>query len=484
MKTVAIIQARRGSSRLPDKILKNIKGKPVLAHDIERIRQAKQIDEIVIATTEDENDTCVATLAKQCGASVFRGSENDVLARYYGAAEAYGADIVLRITSDCPLIDPHIIDEMVLDFKEHQYDISYNIPFEGEELTYPRGLDVEIFSFATLEEAYQKAVKQYDREHVTPYIYDHCERKHYHRFAKRYPNYRWTLDTQQDFELITKIYEYLYHGQHDFYTEDVLKLLEEHKELLAINGDVVQKSRCGLLSIHQPNYWPYPGLIGKIAHSDAFLFLTEVQFDKSSWQNRNRIRIKEGWKYLTVPVVSKGKETQKIKDVAISNQENWRNQHFNAIQFAYRKAPYYDRYEPFLKSLYGQKWTMLAELDIYIMEFILKELDIKTKLIYDRDLTITGEKNELLIDVCGQLGAKQYMSNKGSENYVEIEKFNAAGIDHLYIDYKGVEYPQMYEGFEGQLSVLDMLLNCGPEKTREIVLDKNNYTFSEWNKKI
>ncbi len=239
-----------------------------------------------------------------------------------------------------------------------------------------------------------------------------------------------------------------------------------------------------LLSIHQPNYWPYPGLIGKIAHSDEFLFLTKVQLDKSSWQSRNRIRIKEGWKYLAVPVISKGKEEQKIKDTMISNQTNWRNQHLNAIKFAYQKAPYYKRYEPFIKDLYKRKWEYLADLDIYIMEYILEELDIRTKLIYDRDLEITGEKNELLIDICHQLGADQYMSNKGSENYVEIEKFNAEKIDHIYIDYKGVTYPQVYEGFEESLSILDMLMNCGPEMTREIVLTKNNYSFSEWNKKL
>ena len=239
-----------------------------------------------------------------------------------------------------------------------------------------------------------------------------------------------------------------------------------------------------LLSIHQPNYWPYPGLIGKIAHSDEFLFLTKVQLDKSSWQSRNRIRIKEGWKYLAVPVISKGREEQKIKDTMISNQTNWRNQHLNAIKFAYQKAPYYKRYEPFIKDLYKRKWEYLADLDIYIMKDILEELDIKTKLIYDRDLEIRGEKNELLIDICHQLGADQYMSNKGSENYVEIEKFNKEKINHIYIDYRGVTYPQVYEGFEESLSILDMLMNCGPEMTKEIIFTKSNFVFSEWNKKL
>jgi hypothetical protein len=239
-----------------------------------------------------------------------------------------------------------------------------------------------------------------------------------------------------------------------------------------------------LLSIHQPNYWPGPGLIGKIAHSDTFMFLTEVQFEKRSWQSRNKIRIKDGWKYLTVPVISKGKYDQKIKDVMIMNEDNWRNQHFNAIKFAYQKAPFFKRYENFLESLYETKWEWLVDIDIYVMEYILQDLGIETKLLYDRDLEITGEKNELLIDVCQQLGVTQYMSNKGSENYVDISKFNAAGIDHVYIDYIDREYKQLYPGYEGYMSILDMMMNLGPDETRRIVTSRDNFRFSEWNKRI
>ncbi|MBQ5735098.1 MAG: WbqC family protein [Lachnospiraceae bacterium] len=239
-----------------------------------------------------------------------------------------------------------------------------------------------------------------------------------------------------------------------------------------------------MLTIHQPNYWAYPGLIGKIMRSDKFLYLTKVQFDKSSWQNRNRIRVKEGWKYISVPVENKGKDGQLIADVKISNMTNWRNQHLNAIKFAYQKAPYYDEYFPFLKELYSKKWSELQELDIFITNFVLKELESKTEILYDRDFNFEGEKNELLIDICHKLDEKEYMSNKGSENYVDIEKFNESGIQHIYINYDGAEYSQVYDGFEPGLSVLDMLLNCGPEKTKQIIMNDNNYTFSEWNKKI
>ena len=239
-----------------------------------------------------------------------------------------------------------------------------------------------------------------------------------------------------------------------------------------------------MLTIHQPNYWAYPGLIGKIMRSDKYLYLTKVQFDKSSWQNRNRIRVKEGWQYISVPVENKGKEGQLISEVNITNITNWRNQHLNAIKFAYQKAPYYGFYFPFIKDLYKQKWEQLEELDIYITNFILKELGSKTEILYDKDFDFKGEKNELLINICHELNETKYMSNKGSENYIDIEKFNENGIDHIYINYDGTVYPQVYGGFESGLSVLDMLFNCGPETTRNIIMDDKNYTFSEWNKKI
>ena len=243
MKTVAIIQARSGSSRLPGKVLKDLCGKTVLEHDLERTSQAKKIDEVMVATTENPKDDQVAALAKGLGVAVYRGSENDVLARYYGAATEAKADVILRITSDCPLIDALIIDEMLEDFIGHEYDISYNIPLEGEELTYPRGLDVEIFDFSTLESAYKNAVDQYEREHVTPYIYEHCSKKHYYKWDKSFPEYRWTLDTEEDFAFISEIYRYLYKGVHNFYTDDILALIQTHPELKEINAKVKQKER-------------------------------------------------------------------------------------------------------------------------------------------------------------------------------------------------------------------------------------------------
>lgn len=173
MKTAAIIQARMGSTRLPGKILKDLMGKTVLQHVIERVQQAKNIDEIIIATTTLAQDDVVADEALKCGANYFRGSENDVLARYYGAAKENNVDIVVRITSDCPLIDPFVTDEIIRYFKQdNMYDIVTNAGSDLSKRTFPRGLDTEVFSFQSLERAYQQADKDYQHEHVTPYIND------------------------------------------------------------------------------------------------------------------------------------------------------------------------------------------------------------------------------------------------------------------------------------------------------------------------
>ena len=131
-------------------------------------------------------------------------------------------------------------------------------------------------------------------------------------------------------------------------------------------------------------------------------------------KNRNRIRVKRGVEvYFQFRLKNKGKEGQLIADVQISNVTNWRNQHLNAIKFAYQKAPYYDTYFPFLKELYSRKWDSLQELDIYITNFVLQELGNKAEILYDRDFDFQGEKNELLINICHELGEKEYMSKQG-----------------------------------------------------------------------
>ena len=241
MTNAVIMQARVNSSRLKGKVLKKLKGKTILEHDIERIRQAKLVDEIIIATTNNEADDAIVKVAKQCGVRVFRGSENDVLERYYLAAKEYDVEHIIRITSDCPLIDPFIIDNVIEKYEETNPDIITNVPNEWEDMTYPRGLDLEMFSFAWLEKAYLEATDMYDREHVTPYVYDNAKERFYYRYDKDYSKYRWTLDTEEDWLVIEKIYDYFYKGKHDFYFLDIIYFLEQNPEISTINEGVKQK---------------------------------------------------------------------------------------------------------------------------------------------------------------------------------------------------------------------------------------------------
>ncbi|MEY8763045.1 MULTISPECIES: cytidylyltransferase domain-containing protein [Clostridium] len=243
MNIVCIVQARTGSTRLPGKVLKKICGKTILEHDIDRLKRSNGIDKIVIATTTKEQDDIIVEIAEKALVGYFRGSEQDVLSRYYYAAKQYDADIVIRVTSDCPLIDPKIIDNMVEKFK--RLNKTENIDYLSNKIkpTYPRGLDVEIFTFKALEKCFKEADKDYEKEHVTPYIYlnpDKFKFKNYEN-KKDYSKFRWTLDTKEDLELIEIIYNNLYKENSFFYFEDILKFVLDNPEVSIVNENVRQK---------------------------------------------------------------------------------------------------------------------------------------------------------------------------------------------------------------------------------------------------
>jgi spore coat polysaccharide biosynthesis protein SpsF len=242
-----ITQARMGSTRLPGKVMKNLLGAPMLEHFIARIKQAKHVQEIVIATTTHKRDDVIVNLAERLGVKSFRGSEDDVLGRYYGAAKRFKIDIIIRATSDCPLVDPQIIDEMVSMFLEEEIDyLSNNL-----ERTYPLGLDVEIFSFSALERAHKCADADFEREHVTPYIRNNPEifKIKNKCLEKDFSNYRLTVDTKEDFELIARIYKEFSDKKEMFLLKDVLNLLERKPELVKIN----QKSKIEGCNISEGN---------------------------------------------------------------------------------------------------------------------------------------------------------------------------------------------------------------------------------------
>lgn len=239
MKVVIINQARMTSTRLPGKILKTVLGKSLLEYQIERLQRVKLADELVIATTTNYTDDPIVELCDRAGVSYYRGSEEDVLARYYEAAKQHQADVIVRVTSDCPLIDPEIIDHVIQTYFDHQCDYASN----SLERTYPRGMDTEVFSFESLSQAYSDAIAKPDREHVTPFLHQQPERFKIIPVlnSENYSHHRWTVDTQEDFDLIKNILEAIYPQQPHFTMEDCLNLLNAHPEWQSINVHIEQK---------------------------------------------------------------------------------------------------------------------------------------------------------------------------------------------------------------------------------------------------
>lgn len=243
MKVVCLVQARVGSTRLPGKILKEICGKTILHHEIDRLKKCKEIDEIVIATTDKEDDDKIVNEAKKLSVKYFRGSENDVLSRFYYSAKENNADIIVRVTSDCPCIDYEILDKMLIYFKEKYKEKQVDYLSNTIKRTYPRGYDIEIFTFSALEKSYINAEKEYEREHVTPYIYDKTNNFLKLSFENKedYSEYRVTLDTIEDFIVIKNIFENLYYKNPYFKLNDVVQYLNNNLHIVDINKHIEQK---------------------------------------------------------------------------------------------------------------------------------------------------------------------------------------------------------------------------------------------------
>jgi len=243
IKIVCIIQARTTSTRLPEKVLKKIFGKEILIHVIERVLNSKKIDEIVIATTNNIQDNEIEKLIDGYNSSkvkTFRGSEEDVLDRYYQAAKKEGANVIVRITSDCPLIDWEIIDESIQEFLMGDYDYVSNVL---DKRTFPRGLDVEVFSFDVLKKMWKECHEKREREHVTAHIRENKNKFRTKNVENKInlSNLRWTLDEIDDLRFIKRVYEELYIKNKKFKTNDVLDLLNKKPELIKINEHVEQK---------------------------------------------------------------------------------------------------------------------------------------------------------------------------------------------------------------------------------------------------
>lgn len=232
-----IIQARVNSSRLPKKVLKLILGKTSLEREIERVKKSALCQKVILAIPDDKKNDILEKIAKQAKIFVFRGSEDDVLDRFYQAAKTFQLKDVVRLTGDCPLFDWQVCDEVISFYLDNKFDYVSNVC----PPTFPDGLDVEVFSFKALEEMWQDAKLKSEREHVTPYIASHPEIFKIGNLVRNgndLSGLRLTLDEPKDLILIRKIYGSLYKKKRYFGLEDILKFLSQNSELLKINKKI------------------------------------------------------------------------------------------------------------------------------------------------------------------------------------------------------------------------------------------------------
>ena len=236
MTVVAIIQARMSSSRLPGKVLMPLANKPVLAHIVERLSYSEMIEKIVVATTDEASDDLVADYCTNNNIDCYRGSLEDVLDRYYQTAKIHHADPIVRITGDCPVIDPVVVDAVITGYLSGEYDC-YGLGGE-----FPDGLDCTVFSFSAIEKAWKESKLQSEREHVGPYIENnqHLFRNGALELFQGLDEQRWTLDESNDYELLSKIFNELYRLDSPFLTHEILQFIQNNPKLSEINAQIVR----------------------------------------------------------------------------------------------------------------------------------------------------------------------------------------------------------------------------------------------------
>jgi spore coat polysaccharide biosynthesis protein SpsF len=240
---IAIIQARMGSTRLPGKVLKEVEGMTLLEYQLSRIKKSKLLDKVIIATSILPQDDPIVNLGKEVGVECFRGSENDVLTRYYAAAKSTFADIVVRLTADCPFSDPDIIDDTIRLFMDEKADYAANtVP--PQTSTYPNGSDVEVFSMKALDRANTEAKDPHDREHVTFYFwkYDKGFKTVQLKNQKDLSKYRFTVDYPEDLEVVSFIIKKLKEQKRFGHISDVINIIDSNPEIKEKNSKLMQCS--------------------------------------------------------------------------------------------------------------------------------------------------------------------------------------------------------------------------------------------------
>ena len=237
MKINAIVQARCGSTRFPNKVFADINGKPLLWHVISRLGYSEHIDNIIIATTVNKKDDIIEAWCCSEGIKCFRGSENDVLNRYYSASVAYPSDIIVRVTADDPFKEPAVIDKVISKLLDEKLDLATN----NFPPSFPEGLDCEAFTFKVLEMMEKATQDSYEREHVTQYVYHNPDKFKIGNVVSDIPlsSYRWTIDNQEDYDMVKTIYTKRKRGSNDILLmREILEILKENPEIAQINSSV------------------------------------------------------------------------------------------------------------------------------------------------------------------------------------------------------------------------------------------------------
>jgi hypothetical protein len=232
-----------------------------------------------------------------------------------------------------------------------------------------------------------------------------------------------------------------------------------------------------IVSINQPAYLPWLGYFHRIAQSDAHIVLDSVQFEKNSFTNRNKVRNAQGWSWLTVPVKTSGKfGALTIADVEIANDRDWAEKHWATLRLNYAKAPYFPEHAGFFEDIYRRRWVKLHDLAWTLTEYLLEEFEIRTPIYFSSHMKAIGKKEELVLNLCREMGATVYLSGPLGRNYLREDLFTEQDITVRYDDYHHPTYQQVYSGFEPYMSALDLLFNAGPRGYEILMANQEQLT--------
>jgi hypothetical protein len=223
-----------------------------------------------------------------------------------------------------------------------------------------------------------------------------------------------------------------------------------------------------IVAVHQPQYLPWLGYFDKIRRADVFCYLDNVQYKKNDWQNRNRIKTARGWQWLTVPVHYRF--GQRISEITINNVVNWQHKHLQTLATNYNRAPFFRAFAKLFEQVYAEDWKFLSDLNIALIERLKAAFGMGQRpAVKSSDFRLRNDPTDRLIDICRELNADTYLSGKDGVKYMNLDRFKQSGIQVVVQAFSHPVYPQLFNDFQSQMSVVDLLFNCGPEGLARIV---------------